>query len=51
MISQEADLAEARAYLFSARPALSIEKDLELVRRGVKTRKPVQYGKKVVVKK
>lgn len=35
--------------LCGARPVLSIEQDLELVRRGVKTRKPVQYGKKVVV--
>ena len=38
------------AYLFGARPVLSIEQDLELVKQGVKTRKPVQYGKKVIIK-
>lgn len=37
--------------LCGARPVLSIDQDLELVEQGIKTRKPVQYGKKVVVKK
>ena len=39
------------AYLFGARTVLSIEQDLEMVKLGFKTRKPVQYGKKVVVRK
>lgn len=49
---EEIDLdATQVAYLFGARPVLSIEQDLKLVEQGVKTRKAVQYGKKVVVKK
>ncbi len=37
--------------LFGARAILSIDQDLELVKQGIKTRKPVQYGHKVVVRK
>lgn len=43
-------IAAAQAHFF-ARPVLSIEQDLKLVEQGIKTRKPVQYGKKVVVKR
>ncbi len=44
-------MARITSDLFGARTVLSIEQDLELVKQGIKTRKPVQYGKKVVVKK
>ena len=44
-------LAAARDYLFVGKPVLSVEQDLDLVKQGVKTRKPVQYGKKVVVER
>lgn len=39
------------AKLFDTRVILSIEQDLELVKQGVKTRKPVQYGHKVIVRR
>jgi len=48
---EEEDLAAARDYLLNARPMLSIEQDLELVKQGVKTRKPVVYGHKVMIKR
>ena len=43
--------ATQTAYLFGAKPVLSVAQDLDLVRQGVKTRKPARYGKKVVVEK
>ena len=36
---------------FFGRPVLTIEQDLERVRQCIKTRKPIQYGTKVVIKK
>ena len=41
--------ATQMAKLFDTRVILSVEQDLELVRQGVKTRKPVKYGWKVKV--
>ena len=37
------------ARLFDRRVILSVEQDLELVRQGIKTRKPIKYGHKVIV--
>ena len=47
----EIDVDETQLANFFARPVLSIEQDLELVKQGVKTRKPVQYGHKVIIRK
>lgn len=47
----EIDIDETQLANFFARPVLSIEQDLELVKKGIKTRKPVQYGHKVIVRR
>ena len=39
------------AYIYGARPVLSIDQDLELVKKGVKTRKPVMYGNRVIIRR
>lgn len=43
--------ATQMAKLFDSRVILSVEQDLDLVRQGIKTRKPVQYGHKVIVRR
>lgn len=44
-------LAAARDYFLYGRPVLSVEQDLELAKQGVKIRKSVQYGHKVIVRR
>ena len=41
--------ATQMARLFDSMVILSVEQDLELVRQGIKTRKPIKYGHKVKV--
>ena len=43
--------ATQMAKLFDSRVILSVEQDLDLVRQGIKTRKPVQYGHKVIIRR
>lgn len=43
--------ATQMARLFDTRVILSVEQDLDLVRQGIKTRKPVQYGRKVIIRR
>lgn len=43
--------ATQMARLFDRRVILSVEQDLDLVKQGIKTRKPIKYGHKVIVRK
>ena len=45
------DVGQLNYLLHGSRYQLSVDQDLDLVRQGIKTRKPVQYGKKVIVRR